>query len=243
MRSMKSGMLLSVIGMLSAAAPAGFDPRLNVHTLVREDIFAGLLGNDMEQFTRGEKTLEILLAERPDDRSSILAWQGSANIYRAVRAYEEKRPAEFAERYRRGRELLAEAARLGPDNPGVSAVSGGVYVVLADRLPPEHRAQAWTTAYDAYRNLWRMQGAAVEKLPLHLKGELLAGLAQTAERTGHKDETALYLDKMLTLLPNSAYEARAKKWKENPELASRTSVACQTCHDAGRLAARKAALQ
>jgi hypothetical protein len=235
-------MLVSTFGIL-LAAPASFDPRLNVHTLVREDIFAGLLGNDMEQFARGEKTLEILLAERPDDRSSILAWQGSAATYRAVRAYEEKHNDDFARYYRRGCDLFAEAARLGPDNPGVSAVTGGSYVVLGDRLPPEHRAEAWGKAYDAYRNLWRLQSAAVEKLPLHMKGELLAGLAQTAERTGHKEETALYIDKMITLVANSPYETRAKKWKENPKLAARTSVACQTCHEPGRLAARKAALQ
>jgi hypothetical protein len=47
---------------------------------------------------------------------------------------------------------------------------------------------------------------------------------------------------MLMLLPNSPYEARAKKWKENPELSARSSIVCMTCHDAGKLEARKAAL-
>src|SRR5690348_7936795 len=88
-RSMKSWMLLAVVGMLWAA-PAGLDPRLNVHTLVREDIFAGLLSNDMERLARGEKTLELLLVERPDQRAAILSWQGSAILFRAVRAHEEK---------------------------------------------------------------------------------------------------------------------------------------------------------
>ena len=43
-----------------------FDPRLTVHTLVREDIFAGFLVDDMERFSRGEKTLERLMVERPE---------------------------------------------------------------------------------------------------------------------------------------------------------------------------------
>jgi hypothetical protein len=239
---MKSWMLVSIMGVL-CAAPAGFDSRLTVHTLVREDIFAGLLANDTEQLARGEKTLELLLAERPDSRPSILAWQGSAALYRAVRAYEAKQPEEFTRSFERGRDLFGEAMRLAPQDAAVAAIRGGSLVVLADRLPPEHRAEAWQAAYQSFQALWKLQGAMVEKLPLHMKGELLAGLTQSAERTGHKDEMTLYLDKMLTLLANTPYEARARKWKENPDLASRTSVACQSCHEPGRLAARKAALQ
>ena len=53
----------------------------------------------------------------------------------------------------------------------------------------------------------------------------------------------MYLDKMLTVMANTPYETRAKKWKENPESAPRTSLTCQTCHDPGRLAARSAALK
>lgn len=240
---MKSWMLVLTVAIL-CAAPANFDSRLSVHTLVREDIFAGLLTNDTERLAQGEKTLELLLAERPDSRPSILAWQGSAALYHAVRADEAKQPDEFKRSFDRARDLFGEAMRLAtPQDVGVSAIRGGSMVVLADRLPPEHRAEAWQAAYQSYQTLWKMQGAMVEKLPLHIKGELLAGLTMSAERTGRKDETALYLDKMLTLLANTPYEGRARKWKENPGLASRTSVACQTCHESGRLEARKAALK
>ena len=47
------------------------DTRLSVHTLVREDIFAGVLDNDMERLARGEKSIEVLLVERPAEQSLV----------------------------------------------------------------------------------------------------------------------------------------------------------------------------
>jgi hypothetical protein len=113
---------------------------------------------------------------------------------------------------------------------------------LGERLAPQHRAENWTESYAAYQVIWKAQSANLERLPVHIKGELLAGLAETAQRTGRAEESRHYVDEILRVLPGTPYEARARKWKENPELAARTSLACQTCHDPGRLAAQQAAL-
>jgi hypothetical protein len=239
---MKSCLLLIAIGV-AIAAPAGLDPRLTVHTLVREDIFAGFLSNDMERLVRAEKNLELLLQDRPQLKHHIRAWQGGAALYRAVLAYEQKQKEAFELHYHRALDCFSEAERLAPQDSAVAAITGGSYSVFADRLPDDLRAAAWNKAYQAYRVLWRTQEPALEKLPLHMKGELLAGLTQTAQRTGHADEAALYLDKMLVVLAETPYATRAKKWKENPLLAGRSSVTCQTCHDAGRLEARTAELK
>jgi hypothetical protein len=228
------------------AAPAGTqepplsDPRLSVNTLVREDIFAGFLEDDMESFSRGERTIELLLEQRPGERPTLLAWKGGAALYRAVRAHEDHRAGEFHDKYRQALDLFSEARKLGPDDLGVDAVTGGTYVVFADRLPEGYRAAAWSRAYDCYRRLWGRQGAAVAELPTHLRGELLGGLAQSARRTGRGREADEYLDKILALLPDTPYEPVAKRWKKEP--GAGTSIACLTCHAPGRLAARRAAL-
>jgi hypothetical protein len=113
---------------------------------------------------------------------------------------------------------------------------------MADRLPEKLRAPAWAAAYDAYQFLWKAQKPALEMLPLHLRGELLGGLAESAQRTGRTKEMAEYLDKIVAVLPDTSDEKAAKKWKENPEAAPATRMTCLTCHAAGRLAARRAAL-
>lgn len=236
-------LVLAIAAAAFAQKPEpAFDPRLAVHTLVREDLFAGFLANDMERFARAEKNLELLLAERPKARAEILSLQAAAAVYRAVLAHEANRPQEFEQHYTRALSLFADAATASPGDPAVAAVAGGAYVFFADRLPEQHRAAAWSRAYDAFQGLWKMQSGVVEKLPVHLKGELLAGVAQSAHRTGRTGESAEYLEKILTLLPGTGYAAAAKKWKEDPAAVSNTALACHSCHESGRLAARRAAL-
>ncbi len=237
--------LIVAVGLTATAQPPEpplADTRLSVYTLVREDIFAGFLDNDMDRLARGEKSIEVLLERRPADKPGLLALKASVALYRAVRAHEAGRADEFERYYGQVTDLLSQAKKLGPEDLGVAAVTGGMYAVMADRLPEKLRGPAWSAAYEAYQILWKQQARAVEKLPLHLRGELLAGLAQSAQRTGRTRELAEYLDRILALAPDSAYARVAKSWKENPEAAVGTRITCLSCHAPGRLAARRAAL-
>src|SRR5262249_52839602 len=93
-----------------------------------------------------------------------------------------------------------------------------------------------------YQSLWRQQATAVAKLPLHLRGELLGGLAQSAQRTGRTKELAEYLDKIVAVAPDTVYARTAKQWKEDPKAALDTRLTCLSCHARGRPQASKAAL-
>jgi hypothetical protein len=223
-----------------APEPPLADTRLTVHTLLREDIFAGFLQNDLARLARAEKNIDLLLASRPDERASILAWQGGTQLTRAAQANEAKQPDQFRQHYRRALDSFAEARKLGPTNVGVFAINGGSQLMLADRLPEKERAASWEEAYAAYQQLWKMQGEAIDKLPLHHKGEVLTGLAQSAQRTGRDAEVAPQLDRILTLLPNTGYAKMAQQWKDNPASRAQSKLACQTCHGPGTLVARLA---
>jgi hypothetical protein len=239
--------ILSVVVCLAMASeppePLLADARLSVNTLVREDIFAGVLNNDMERLARGEKNIETLIERRPADKPVLLAWKAGAVLYRGVRALEAKQPREFEEKYRQAMDLLSQAKKLGPRDLGVDAATAGIYAMLADRLPNKERAAAWSAAYESYQALWKKQQPFVKQLPLHLRGELLAGLAQSAQRTGRAKKLGEYLDKILALAPESAYARVAKEWKEDPSAAKSKRLTCLTCHAPGRLAARQAALR
>jgi hypothetical protein len=210
---------------------------------VREDIFAGILDNDMSRLARGEKSIEILLKQRPAEKPALLVWKAGTILYRAVLALEANRRAEFDEKYAKAISMLAEAKKLGPKDQGVDAASGGIYVLMADRLPPNLRGSAWARAYDSYQSLWKKQATVVAKLPLHLRGELLGGLAQSAQRTGRTEELATYLDKIVAVAPDTVYARAAKKWKEDPKAAFGTDLTCLSCHAPGRLQASRAALE
>ena len=246
MRAFKGAVLTFLV--VTAAAAQSPDPplsetRLTVHTLLREDIFAGFMNDNLERVSRAERNIETLLKERPDERANLLAWKASATTYRAVVAHDAGKPAEFERLYADARAVFAEAATIGSGNQGVAPIMGGTLVTFADRLPEKHRAAAWSQAYDAYALLWKQQGAGIEKMPVHFKGEVLAGLTLSAQRTGRSEEAAQYLDKMLLVLSGTPYEPTARKWKADPASAASTNLTCQTCHSPGRLSARLKALE
>jgi hypothetical protein len=232
--------VISSVLVAQVPEPPLADTRLTVHTLLREDIFAGFLQNDLTRLARAEKNIDQLLASRPAERASVLAWQGGTALTRAVVAHEGGKADEFRRQYQRALELFAEAGRLGPDVVGVFAITGGTQVTLADRLPAAERAAGWEQAYSSYQQLWKMQGAVIEKLPLHHKGEVLAGLAQSAQRTGRNAEVGTQIDRIVTLLPGTPYATRAQRWKDDPSTRAQEKLTCQTCHAPGTLAARVA---
>ena len=240
------GALLAIAVMTTAAAQAPeiplTDTRLSVHTLLREDIFAGFLDNNAERMARGEKNLDRLLELRPDSRAPLLAWKAGIAMQRAVRAHETGKPEEFTRYFKDARDTFATARQLASGNDGVVPIIGGTYAVFADRLPKEHRADAWSEAYGAYSMLWKAQGANIEQMPVHFKGEVLSGMAQSAQRTGRAEESAQFVDRMLTSLKGTAYEETARQWKDDPASVTTTNLTCKNCHMAGRLSARVASL-
>ena len=219
------------------------DTRLPVSTLVREDVFAGWRANDMERFARAEKNIDLLLEQRPRSRAELLAWKGATKIYRAVLAREAEKTEEFEHSYQESLDFFAEARKLAPKHPAVAAIVGGSYVVFGDRLPEKYRAAAWSECYDSYQALWSLQGQFVDQLPRHIGGELLAGLAQSAQRTGREEKLDEYLDKIIEVLPDSQYEQVANQWKTDPLVAANSNISCKYCHDDGRLAQSMARLE
>ncbi|MGD9719865.1 MAG: hypothetical protein AB7O59_01455 [Pirellulales bacterium] len=236
-------LLLASDAFAQSADPPLENKKLAVSTLVREDIFAGWRENDMDRFARGEKNLELLLEQRPRNKAELLAWKGGTKLYRAILAQDAGQPEEFERLYQEARDCFVEAKKLGPQHAAVAAIVGGSYVFFGDRLPEKYRAAAWTEGYDNYQILWSQQSRGIERLPLHIAGELLAGMAQSADRTGRKAERDEYLDKIIQLLPDSGYGAVAKAWKADPTASANSNLSCKSCHAQGRLAERIAAIE
>ena len=246
MRALAS--LVLVLGTIGLAAQAPPEPpladtRLRVHTLVREDLFAGFMTNDMVRFERGERNVEQLLKDRPDQRANLMAWKGLALMHRAVLALDAGKTDEFNQQLTAARAAFAEAGNATTGNDGVAAITGGTYSVFADRLPEPHRATAWADAYANYSLLLKQQGAMLDKLPVHHRGEVLGGIVQSSQRTGRTEEMAQHLERMLTSMQGTPYETAAQEWKNNPASAATSRVTCKNCHNPGRLAPTLAALQ
>ncbi|MBK5291508.1 MAG: hypothetical protein JJE04_07535 [Acidobacteriia bacterium] len=214
--------------------------KLSIHTWVREDIFAGWMANDLDRFEKGVAKLDRELNARPDS-APAMAWRAGGELYQAVRAHEAGNAAEFQTRYAKATELFNRAYALAPKDDGVLAVTAGSHLLFADRLPAPRTADAWKVANTRFTELADSQAQMIDKLPLHMRGELLSGVAMSAQRTGDMARANTWLAKIVKDLPGTPYETRAQKWIEKPELAAKSSLACQTCHDPGRLKNRLAA--
>ncbi|HYP15073.1 MAG TPA: hypothetical protein VEQ63_14185 [Bryobacteraceae bacterium] len=229
--------------VLVADEPHALDGKLPVSTIVREDIFAGWLANDMTRLERAAKRLEQLLQERPAAKSEIFSWQGAIAGYRAARAYAAKEPADVEKQLGIAERLFEQAREAGrSDLVAYLAIRGGTYTLVGERLPEPVRSESWKIAYQSLSQLEQIQAPFFDKMPVHHRGEVLSGLAVAAQRLGKTEEQNKYVDKVLATLPSTPYATIAAKWKANPEIAGRTSMACQTCHDAGTLQSRRAAL-
>jgi hypothetical protein len=219
------------------------ETRLSVHTLVREDVFSGWQDNDLERLARGEKNIDLLLEQRPRAKAELLAWKGGIALFRAVCARDAGDQDAFEREFKKALDSFAQAKKIAPKHPAVAAVVGGSYVMFADRLPEKHRDAGWRECYDNYQALWQQQSKFIDNLPIHIRGELLAGLVQSTQRTGRNEELTQYLDRMIEVLPDTPYAQIARQWKSDPQAAAAGNISCQTCHDEGRLSARLAKIQ
>ncbi len=233
---------LSVAVPAQAPEPPLGDTRIAVQTLLREDIFAGMLQNDMTRLARSEKSIESLLASRPADRAELTAWQGTTALTRAVAAHEAKQPDQFRTHHRRAVELFTEAIKLAPENDGVWSIAGGSYAVLSDRLPTADRAAAWEQAYTAYKQLWTRQQGRSRSCRSIIAANCFRGWLRPRSGRGELDEVGPHLDRMLSLVPDTAYAKRAQQWKDEPASRNGSRLTCQTCHAPGTLSARLAEL-
>ena len=151
-----------ILGVVSGQPPENAAPA----TTVREDLFAGILADDMESLNARMNKLESVLKENSNSAGSI-AWRGAGELTLAVHAHETGKPDSFNTWYEAAVRSFADAERLAPKNVGVYDVSGAAWGTLGDRLPAPLRAAAYETAYRSWQTALTL---SKDRLATHLMG-------------------------------------------------------------------------
>jgi len=212
-----------------AGAPAGERPT-RFDYLVRADFFAGMRG-DRARFERAMRLCEETLAREPR-HAEAMVWYGSGLLVLAGQSFRSGDAAKGGELWERGLRTMADAVALAPDRVGVLIPRGATLLLAARQLPPgaESRALLQTGVAD-YEKALALQTPHFERLSLHARGELLAGLAEGWHQLGRDETARAYLERMVAELDGSGYQARAKAWLETgPPLGG---FACASCHRSG----------
>ena len=79
-----------------------------------------------------------------------------------------------------------------------------------------------------YLKVLELQKPYFESLPMHGRGELLGGISDALWLLERRDEARVFLQRMISELPNSPYAIMAQRQLDGPETTVR--VTCLGCH-------------
>lgn len=231
---MRTLLLLPALLTLRAELPP---PGISVSQWVREDLFAGILGNDTTAFERGMSKARELLAKDPDDFAAR-GWLAMGQLSLAAQLQRTQGPeasaTAFAEARRNAKRAIAK------NDPSALRTIAAGNVFLADRFTGAQRLELLTEGRELFALVRRQEDQFLDRMPAHFRGELLAGQAQAALRLGLEEEATRYLKEVIARVPDTPYAKIAAGLLEDPK--RRSTLVCQSCHEPNRLANRLTAL-
>jgi len=226
----------AIAGWSSAERQTDAAPKCRVNqqndrfdTLVRDDFFAGMMG-DTVRLDRGMKYCEQILARNPK-HAEALVWHGGGLIARAVEAYTKSNTALGDRLWNAGIEEMNNAVVFEPKNMGVKIGRAATLIGLAQSGwdPADLRSRALLeSAIQDYENVYRWQKPNFSGLPNHSRGELLFGLASGWSILGNENQARKYLRLIAKECNDTPYESEAQRWlmKKWPVVIQHDCIGC-----------------
>jgi hypothetical protein len=199
----------------SSRAQEGGTPRAapRFDTLVRDDFFAGMMG-DTARLERGMKFTEEILAANPK-HADALVWHGGGLLARAAQSYAKGDAKAGDSLWNRGLKEMNDAATFEPNNIRVKIGRSATLIGLAqsgwDQSDAEGRALLLSALND-YEKVYQWQKPFFHKLSMHSRGELLFGLASGWSILGEREKALKYLRLIIEECRGTKYEREAQRW-------------------------------
>jgi hypothetical protein len=211
------------------AGEAKPEPSVRFDELVRNDFFAGMMG-DKERLDRGMKFCEEILAKDPK-HADALVWHGGGLLTRAANAYRQGDQTLGDKLWDLGLREMNEAVALQPDNMGIKIGRSATIIGVAQSgwdSTDESKALLESALVD-YEKIYQWQKSSFSKLGSHSRGELLFGLASGWSILGNHEKARYYLALIAQQCAGTEYESEARKWiKSKPGTVIQHD--CMGCH-------------
>jgi hypothetical protein len=197
----------------SSAAGASFEIQGHrLDTLVRNDFFAGMMG-DKVRLDRGMKICEDILAGDPKN-AEALVWHGGGLLVRASQAYTNADGLAGDRLWKAGIEEMNQAVAFEPNNMQVKIGRSATIIGYAQSGWDPNDAQSRLLLESAvidYEKVYGSQKPNFAAVPIHSRGELLFGLASGWSILGNGNKAREYLMLVLAECKNTPYEAEARR--------------------------------
>ena len=223
----ESRSVLAAPATLQASREHREDERFDM--LVRDDFFAGMMGNTA-RLDRGMKICEEILAKNPRD-AEALVWHGGGLLTRAAEAYRKSDSALGDRLWNLGIKEMNDARASEPANMRVKIGRSATLIGISQSGWDQSDSQARTLLRSAlldYEEVFRRQKSHFQKLSTHSRGELLFGLASGWSILGDHKKARDYLMLILTECKDTAYEIEARPWldRKRPGVIQHDCVGC-----------------
>jgi hypothetical protein len=217
-------LLLLVFTMsLAALAQQRFDFK------VREDMFAGMDG-DTTAFDRAMKLIADTLAREPD-HAEALVWRGDGRLFMAGQAFQHGDIAGGQKLFTEGLADMERAVALAPNAIAVRVPRASGLLPTARALRHVDRTEAdrlTRIAVDDFEFVLQVSQPGWSKMSEHGRGEVLGALADGWLLLGETAKADVFLDRMTSELPGTAYAKNASQRRADPS--ARTPLTCLGCH-------------
>jgi len=200
-------------------------PRLDKQ--IRADFMAGFQG-DRAAFERAYAAAAKILEAQPKNAEAMV-WLGAATLKLSSRAFlEDQDMQKGTELWAKGNSMMDQAVELNPDNIPVRVTRASTLLVATRSTPPEWQPELLKKVVADFTHVIELHRDQFDKLPVHSRGELLAGLADGYGRLGDQEKSRAELERILKELPGSEYAKRAAAWMADPAypVEQRTCVGC-----------------
>jgi hypothetical protein len=207
------------------AHAAGFDYK------VRQDFFAGFSG-DKVAFERAMKAAEAAIAESPNDSAEALAWHGAGLLSLSGPKFQQGDFAGGADLWTKAETEMDQAGKLDPKNPAVLIPRAAAWFAASRFTPPQMGTPVLMKAIADYETVYEVQKSYFDKLDIHMRSELLFGLADGNARLGESAKAREWFGKLAALGPKSGHLEQAEAFLKGDKYEVK-GIGCAGCHSAG----------
>jgi hypothetical protein len=215
-----TAVLVGAVELFGAAAH--FDDR------ARADFFSGFTGNE-QALDRAMASAEEAIAHEPKMAAEAMAWHGAGLLLLSGRSFNQGDVAGGAELWTKAVSEMDDAGKREPDNPAVLIPRAAAWFAASRNAPPDMGQPLLQKALADYEHVYDMQKAYFDTLNIHMRSELLFGLADGWARHGDAAKARMYFEKLAALGPESGHKEQADQYLAGQPYSVK-GIGCAGCH-------------